>query len=99
MTPASAPPTSTPSTLPHTGDGRVVFPERCHDAGLTAGDGCSTTCKVEIGFKCEGSPSACVATVCGDPSMEGAGTCDDGNTLDGDGCSSSCRQEASYGCA
>jgi fibro-slime domain-containing protein len=70
-----------------------VFPEQCDDGNLDASDGCSATCKVEIGFKCEGSPSTCSATTCGDGMLEGAETCDDGNALPLDGCNALCQAE------
>jgi cysteine-rich repeat protein len=70
-----------------------VFPEQCDDANLEGGDGCSATCKIEIGSKCEGSPSVCSPTTCGDSMREGAETCDDGNSLPFDGCSGTCQGE------
>src|SRR5690606_19832270 len=75
------------------GDAITVFPEQCDDGGLVAGDGCSDLCKVEIGFKCEGSPSTCTPSVCGDGVHEGAETCDDENPLPFDGCSERCQGE------
>mgnify|MGYP001547546809 FL=1 len=41
------------------GDGIVSSSERCDDGNAMAGDGCSERCKVELGKKCEGSPSVC----------------------------------------
>jgi fibro-slime domain-containing protein len=75
------------------GDGIVVSPEQCDDGNTFAGDGCSPTCKVEIGYKCSGSPSVCTPTVCGDGKTEGAERCDDGNTIPFDGCSEDCQIE------
>ena len=77
----------------HCGDGMVVLPEQCDDGNIFAGDGCSPTCKVEVGYKCSGSPSVCSATVCGDGIVEGTEGCDDGNTKPNDGCSPTCRLE------
>lgn len=43
---------------PVCGNGRVEPPEECDDyinlgnAGLLNGDGCSTTCTIEVGFEC-----------------------------------------------
>ena len=54
------------------GDGVVVLPELCDDGNQKAGDGCSATCKIELGYKCDGSPSACTHTTCGDKKIEGA---------------------------
>jgi fibro-slime domain-containing protein len=75
------------------GDGIAVSPEQCDDGNTFAGDGCSPTCKVEIGYKCSGSPSVCTPTVCGDGKTEGAERCDDGNTMPFDGCSEDCQIE------
>src|SRR5450759_2840297 len=77
------------------GDGLVVFPEQCDDGNKNDGDGCSSGCKVEIGYKCDGSPSVCSHTTCGDGNQEGAEGCDDGNTMPFDGCSSDCQNEPS----
>lgn len=75
------------------GDGVVTITEPCDDKNSQDGDGCSTHCKLEIGFKCEGSPSVCSATKCGDNKREGAEGCDDGNALPFDGCSADCQAE------
>lgn len=75
------------------GDGVVTTPEPCDDGNLKDGDGCSVACRVEIGWKCTGSPSVCSATVCGDGRVEGAEGCDDGNTVPFDGCGSRCLSE------
>lgn len=74
------------------GDGVVVFPEQCDD-GNSDQPGCSATCKFEIGYKCEGSPSVCTPTVCGDGVQEGSETCEDDNTTPFDGCSEICQAE------
>jgi fibro-slime domain-containing protein len=75
------------------GDGVVASSERCDDANITPGDGCSERCKVELGKKCEGSPSVCTEAVCGNSIVEGAESCDDGNSVPFDGCSSLCLRE------
>jgi fibro-slime domain-containing protein len=75
------------------GDGNVALPEMCDDNNALDGDGCSRSCKIEIGFKCDGSPSVCSPTTCGDGLQEGAETCEDGNTKPFDGCSSICQAE------
>ena len=38
--------------------------EQCDDGNTVNGDGCSTTCTVELGYSCSGSPSNC-AGMCG----------------------------------
>ncbi len=75
------------------GDGLVASSELCDDVNTKDGDGCSARCKLEIGFKCAGSPSACTPTTCGDGKSEGAEACDDGNKLPFDGCSAACQVE------
>ena len=75
------------------GDGLAVFPEQCDDGNLVKGDGCSDGCKIEIGYKCESSPSHCTPTTCGDGKIEGAEACEDGSNMPFDGCSSDCRNE------
>jgi fibro-slime domain-containing protein len=75
------------------GDKQVVLPEQCDDGDTKADDGCSPACKIELGWRCSGSPSQCSPTVCGDNIIEGTEGCDDGNTMPFDGCSSDCRKE------
>ena len=79
------------------GDGVVTLPETCDDGNTFAGDGCSSTCKIEPGFDCTGSPSTCNPTVCGNGKKEAGETCDDGNTLPYDGCASNCQSEPKCG--
>ena len=75
--------------------------EECDDGNLANGDGCSSSCKIEIGFKCkeqEGAPMHCYLA-CGDEQLDvGRETCDDGNTVDKDGCTSLCFVEPGYKC-
>ena len=47
------------------GDGFVASSERCDDGNVAPGDGCSERCKIELGKKCEGSPSVCSDAECG----------------------------------
>ena len=75
------------------GDGLVADSEPCDDGNTAAGDGCSARCRVEIGYKCDGNPSACTHTTCGDGVKEGSESCDDGNAVPFDGCSSTCQTE------
>ncbi len=78
------------------GDGFVLLPELCDDGNTDPGDGCSALCKVEIGYKCEGTPlSVCTETTCGDEIVEGAESCDDGNDAPFDGCDERCQREPS----
>ncbi len=72
------------------GDGVVAFPEQCDDGDplRVGGDGCSENCKLEIGYKCEGTPSVCSETTCGDDIVEGAEMCEP--NLD-DSCTAECQ--------
>lgn len=80
------------------GNGFVDPGERCDDANVLAGDGCSADCKdVEIGYLCPKQGAACF-TRCGDGVILGDESCDDGNTLSSDGCSDSCQFERGYAC-
>lgn len=77
------------------GDGIADPNEGCDDGNAETGDGCDPRCRIEMGFKCSGSPSQCSATTCGDKITEGAESCDDGNTIPFDGCSANCQAEPS----
>jgi cysteine-rich repeat protein len=79
------------------GNGAVEAGESCDDANASNGDGCSSTCAVELGFSCFGSPSVCNST-CGDGVVAASESCDDGNQNNGDGCSSTCGVELGYSC-
>ena len=95
------------------GNGRNDFGEQCDDGNTFSGDGCSSSCQVESGFTCGGSPYGCNPTcttctnndVCGNQNIfysdffGSAETCDDGNTVSGDGCSSTCTVENDWTCA
>lgn len=75
------------------GDGILDPNEGCDDGGIEPGDGCDQKCRMEIGYKCEGSPSTCSPTTCGDGVTEGAESCDDGNDIPFDGCTDRCQAE------
>jgi len=75
------------------GDGILDPNEGCDDGGVEPADGCDARCRMEVGFKCEGSPSGCTPTVCGDSVAEGAESCDDGNDTPFDGCTDRCQAE------
>ncbi len=74
------------------GDG-VVDPNEGCDPGASPVTGCSNRCRIQTGYKCEGEPSVCSPTTCGDNIQEGAESCDDGNRIPFDGCSPSCQAE------
>jgi len=75
------------------GNGVVTADEACDDGGVASGDGCSSNCRLELGFGCHGQPSVCEPTVCGNGVQEGAETCDDGNQVPFDGCGATCQRE------
>jgi len=77
-------------STPVCGDGVRVGNEECDDSGVTDGDGCSSTCTVECGFKCswgstsarasnESAPDVCLST-CGDGLRATNEDCDDCNS-------------------
>ncbi len=55
------------------GDGIIDTGEQCDDGDASAGDGCGTTCQVEIGFGCDGIPSECRAVFYVDVDATGGG--------------------------
>lgn len=63
--------------------------ERCDDANVMPGDGCSATCELEPGFTCMGTPSVC-RPVCGDGLRTSAEACDDGFTDACGTCNATC---------
>jgi fibro-slime domain-containing protein len=75
------------------GDGFQSSNEMCDDGNRADGDGCSHRCQLELGYRCDGSPSKCTTTTCGDGAEEGSESCDDGNDVPLDGCSAACQSE------
>ncbi len=70
--------------------------ETCDDRDAVAGDGCDSSCQIESGFTCVGSPSVCsllVAGPCGDGVLNLDEGCDDGGRAPFDGCSMTCQVE------
>src|SRR5262249_33527684 len=43
--------------VPVCGNGAVESGERCDDGNTTDGDGCSSSCAIEMGYTCSGEPS------------------------------------------
>jgi cysteine-rich repeat protein len=75
------------------GDGLLMSETRpnvsyCDDGNLDNGDGCNSSCSIEIGYTCSGGsqeqPDSCFE-ICGDGINSQNIGCDDGNTLDSDG--------------
>jgi cysteine-rich repeat protein len=79
------------------GDGVLDGAEQCDDLNSAAGDGCSSTCTIESGFSCDGSPSVC-SGICGDGVVVAGESCDDANDVSGDGCSF-CLVDSGYDCS
>ena len=77
------------------GDGVTSGEEQCDDANDVAGDGCSS-CAVDPGWECLGSPSSC-ESVCGNGLVSSDEECDDGNSAELDGCTSDCTLECGDG--
>ena len=67
-------------TPPVCGNAVMEGAEACDDGNTVNGDGCSSTCTIEV-------------CVCGDGVKDVTEACDDGNTINGDGCSSTCTIE------
>jgi cysteine-rich repeat protein len=68
------------------GNGIVESGESCDDGALQSGDGCNSSCQIESGFACTGSPSVC-SPICGDGLITGGEECDGAN-LNGQTCQS-----------
>ena len=79
------------------GNGYRMQLEECDDGNEFAGDGCSDTCSVELGWQCSGAserePDKC-SVVCGDGRQLDAGCCD--SFVEADACSREC--SAIWGC-
>ena len=85
------------------------MPKTCDDGNVADGDGCGSTCSIEIcgdgvvdfGEACDdgnieggdGCDSTCEIEACGNGINQVGEACDDGNLNPGDGCDSSCRVE------
>jgi cysteine-rich repeat protein len=85
------------------GDGITIISVTgiCDDGNIFNGDGCSSTCDVETGWKCKGGSLTTADScweVCGDGMNAGGLECDDDNIANGDGCSSTCSVEVGYNC-
>jgi cysteine-rich repeat protein len=79
------------------GDGVIAAVEDCDDMNVANGDGCSSSCVVESGWSCTGTPSVC-KTICGDGLVRGKEGCDDKNASAGDGCDG-CQVEKGWYCS
>lgn len=81
------------------GNGTIDTGETCDDKNANAGDGCSASCEVELGWQCPNVGMPCMRQVyCGDGYVDAPETCDDANSTPGDGCSGTCQLEPNYTC-
>jgi len=67
------------------GNGLITSLEKCDDNNTVSNDGCSS-CQIDTGFACLGSPSVCLP-ICGDGIIKHPEACDDKNLVSNDGCS------------
>lgn len=63
------------------GNGIINSGEECDDNNTISGDGCSSTCAVELGYNCQGTPSVCEISgpTCGDGVINGTEECEGTN--------------------
>ncbi len=79
-----------PPPPPQCGNGKIETGEGCDDGNASGGDGCSSICVVETGWKCNAQNTPCVAKQCGDGVLAGTEQCDDGFVDTAHGCTPSC---------
>lgn len=73
--------------------------EECDDGNTLGGDGCSPTCRVEVGWECQPTGACTLTGACGNGDVSRIEACDDGNAVSGDGCSADCSQvEGGWAC-
>lgn len=84
-------------TISECGDGILAADEECDDGNLDSGDGCSSSCEIEEGYRCPEQGEPC-RPICGDGIVIGSEECDDGNSDLGDGCSGICIVEPGWEC-
>ncbi len=86
------------------GNALLEFGEDCDDGNRVSGDGCSVSCRLEEGWRCDRVGEPCERLASGDRcgnrvvDPEFFENCDDGNAISGDGCSSVCQVEEGYSC-
>jgi len=81
------------------GNGVVDPGETCDDGNLKDGDGCSSSCQVELGYFCQqtGEQRSECSAICGDLILAQGEHCEDGNSAAGDGCYN-CQVEPHWQC-
>ncbi|OGJ61417.1 hypothetical protein A3D88_02100 [Candidatus Peribacteria bacterium RIFCSPHIGHO2_02_FULL_52_16] len=78
-TPLSSSRSSSVSSRPVCGDGRIDAGEQCDDGNIRDNDSCSSGCRTVTTPRC------------GDGRLDAGEQCDDGNLFDRDGCDNRCR--------
>ena len=73
------------------GNGKLEAAEGCDDSNVSGGDGCSSVCAIETGWKCTAENTPCVAKQCGDGFLAGTEQCDDGIVNTTSGCTPACK--------
>ncbi|CEL91726.1 unnamed protein product [Vitrella brassicaformis CCMP3155] len=96
--PAASPLVSKVQILPLCGDGKVKGDEECDDENQRAGDGCSPTCRIELGYTCDSSQPSVCRTACGNLLLTSTEQCEGQDSFGGDGCSPACRVEQGWSC-
>jgi MYXO-CTERM domain-containing protein len=72
---------------PVCGDGNIDAGETCDDNNTANSDGCDSSCHVESGWECSGTPSSC-NLICGNGTIDtGEGEQCDGTNVGGQNCS------------
>ncbi|MDD5470029.1 MAG: DUF4215 domain-containing protein [Candidatus Peribacteraceae bacterium] len=77
------------------GNGAINTGEQCDDQDADSGDGCSSSCQVERGYRCRGVPSVC-SGFCGNGIVESGEQCDTGAVSFG--CTSACTVIYGFAC-
>jgi cysteine-rich repeat protein len=71
--------------VPVCGDSRISGNEECDDGNFASGDGCSSTCTLELGYELQGNDPM-PKPICGDGLAVYGEGCDDKNSDSSDGC-------------
>jgi cysteine-rich repeat protein/parallel beta-helix repeat protein len=83
------------------GNGIIEGNEECDDGNSNDLDGCNRACLKTPGYICDGQPSVCRTSECGNGIVESdfGEECDDGDRDNSDGCTFRCRVESGWSCS